>query len=502
LGLGISGKYQLSPNGSGSLGTVAVTYYGYDTTTSAAFTGSNNESGVTYKASNGAESMTFPSSTQSTTLPVSGQEYLYSSPDGNFVFGGSPEGFDFFVGVHASSSPTFSGLYYQAGIDLAGDAYYGSLDAIPSIGGLLGHQRILDLGSTYYDYTYSDSSQLNPDGSYDDGFALHHVFGQIGSLGAGSISVGYGTDGNGGINVAIQGPTLSGSGSAMYLNPTGIQNQSSSALFTAGIAPGEYITLTGNNLVTGTNVAPNFPTSYPTTAGLGGIEVLMNGYPAPLVYSCSKCDGGNDLIIAVTPWELTGTGIVGIQVASAAGRSNTVSLFQAMTAPGVKASENGLGDVSAQHAADFSLITESSPAQIGETVVLYAVGLGSVSPVLQDGQAGGSIISSETIQPLTVYFDDGVNAPAQATIGFSGLVAGYVNLYQLNVTVPSGINSGEVFVEIAGPDSYTSEASIPIGSSGLAVSAKADKQIHRRPPPATKAPRGLNPNVRLPAGAN
>jgi uncharacterized protein (TIGR03437 family) len=502
LGLGISGKYQLSPNGSGSLGTVAVSYYGVNSS-GATFTGSSNESGVKYTASNGAESMTFPSSTQSTTLPVSGQEYLYSSPDGNFVFGGSPQGFDFFVGVHASSSPTFSGLYYQAGIDLAGDAYYGSLDAIPSIDGLLGHQRILDLGSTYYDYTYSDASQLNPDGSYDDGFAIHHVFGQIGSLGAGSISVGYGTDGNSGINVAIQGPTLSGSGSAMYLNPIGVQNQSSSALFTAGIAPGEYITLTGNNLVSGTNVAPNFPASYPTT-GLGGIEVLMNGYSAPLVYTCSKCDGGNDLIIAVTPWELTGAGVVQIQAVSTASgtRSNAVTLFQSMTAPGLKASENGIGDVSAQHASNFSLITSSSPAQIGETIVLYAVGLGSVSPMLADGAAGGSTISSITEQPLTVYFDDGVNAPASATIGFSGLVAGYVNLYQLNVTVPSGINSGDVFVEIAGPDSYTSEASIPIGSSGLAASAKADKQIHRRPTPATKAPRGLNPNVRLPAGAN
>jgi uncharacterized protein (TIGR03437 family) len=438
--------------------------------------------------------LTFPSSTQSNTLPVSGQEYLYASPDGNFVFGGSPEGFDIFVGVHVSSGPAFSGLYYQAGLDLAGDAYYGSLYAIPSIDGLLGHQRILQLGSTYYDYTYSDSSQLNSDGSYDDGFGIHHLFG----LG-GAISIGYGTDGNSGINVAIQGPTLTGSG--MYLNPTGIQNQSSSALFTAGIAPGEYITLTGSGLVTGTNVAPKFPTTYPTQ--LGGIEVLMNGNPAPLVYSCSQCDSGNDLIIAVTPWELTGTGVLQIQVVSTAGaRSNAVTLFQSMTAPGVKASENGIGDVSAQHASNFSLITTSSPAQIGETIVLYAVGLGSVSPVLQDGQAGGSSISSITEQPISVYFDDGVNAPAQASIGFSGLVAGYVNLYQLNVTVPSGINSGDVFVEIAGPDSYTSEASIPIGSTGLAAAARAEKPVHRRPMAAGKVQRGLNPSVRLPSGAN
>ena len=43
---------------------------------------------------------------------------MYISPDGNFVFGGSPTSWDFWVGVRTGTgTPNFSGLYYQAGID-------------------------------------------------------------------------------------------------------------------------------------------------------------------------------------------------------------------------------------------------------------------------------------------------------------------------------------------------------------------------------------------------
>jgi hypothetical protein len=49
---------------------------------------------------------------------ITGQKFLYISPDGNFVFGGAPEGWDMFVGVRTGSgTPSLGGLYYQAGID-------------------------------------------------------------------------------------------------------------------------------------------------------------------------------------------------------------------------------------------------------------------------------------------------------------------------------------------------------------------------------------------------
>ncbi len=468
---GISGSYQLNPNGSGSIGTVGVTYYYLSSTTNAAASSTVNEAGVKYSTANGAESLTFPTST-SVYYPlggvINGAEYLYVSPDGNFVFGGSPYGWDFFVGVHPTTTPTFSGLYYQAGLDLFPDGYYGSFDAIPSLG-LLGHQRVLGLGQTPIDYTYSDSSALNGNGSYDDGFGIHHIFGK-----GGALSIGYGTDGNSGINVAIQGPTLSGSG--IYLNPTGVQNVGSFALFTAGIAPGEYIQLNGTGFTSSTLRDPTLPTT------LGNIEVLINGRASPIL-SVSPT-----LITAINPWETVGS-VVQIQVVSTAGvRSNAVTLFPSLTAPGVMTqAADGLSDAAAQHSSNFALITPGNPAQVGETIVLYAVGLGLVSPLLNDGQVAGSSPTSITEQPISVFID----GQAASIVGGPLLVPTLVNLYQMNVQVPSGVSSGEVFVDIAGPDSYTSESTIDIGSSGVAAAARAEKQLYHARPARGSGPRWL-----------
>ena len=79
-------------------------------------------------------------------------ELLYISPDGNFIFGGSYDGWDMFVGVRAATSTpsNYTGLYYQAGFDLdesatnSGyspfDSYYGAFQAFS--GNIIGHQRL------------------------------------------------------------------------------------------------------------------------------------------------------------------------------------------------------------------------------------------------------------------------------------------------------------------------------------------------------------------------
>ena len=112
--------FQLNADGNGNLGTVNVNgYYGGGGTA----TISQSNTNVKYFFSNGAAVVTFP--TSSTANFFSGQEYLYFSPDGNFFFGGSPNGYDMILGVNNTSSDQSFGacnggsscLYYQAGID-------------------------------------------------------------------------------------------------------------------------------------------------------------------------------------------------------------------------------------------------------------------------------------------------------------------------------------------------------------------------------------------------
>jgi len=75
----------------------------------------------------------------------------------------------------------------------------------------------------------------------------------------------------------------------------------------------------------------------------------------------------------------------------------------------------------------------STPAQPGETIVIYANGFGPTSAPVQNG----STTQSGTLSPLPVITIGGVTAAAS----FAGLVA--PGEFQFNVTVPPGLASGD-----------------------------------------------------------
>lgn len=477
--------FQLNPNGQGNIGTVNVTQYiGANVSTPI----TTSEPGITYAPNNGAEILTFP---RAQGDPVNGygggQEYLYLSPDGNFVFGGSPEGFDMFVGVRNTSgttAPNFSGLYYQAGLDedestlskgyVTPDAYWGSFDILSSSQLLLGHQRVnYPAGGGPVDYTYDDTAKLNPDGTWDDALGDHHTF-----TDGGAIGIGYGVGsatGILGITVAIQGPTLTGPG--VFLNPTGLQNAGSFALFTASLSPGEYIALNGTGLANSTASDPTFQDQ------LAGVTVMIGNWQAPLHLVSPT------LILALVPYEIPTNSAVNITVSNNGVLSSPVSAFTGITSPGLfTQTENGIGYAAAQHSKDYSLITPNNPAQIGETIILYGTGLGAVSPQPPDGTITPSSPLSGATNAITVDFG-GVQA---ATPSFVGLTPTAAGLYQINVQIPTGVSSGDNFADIGGPDSYTTEALISIG--GAATAARVDSgtggpQVRRaiRPNPHNSA---------------
>ncbi len=81
------------------------------------------------------------------------------------------------------------------------------------------------------------------------------------------------------------------------------------------------------------------------------------------------------------------------------------------------------------------------PAAPGETIVLYGVGFGSVSPL--GTVIGGRPAPAGTSlnNPVTFRFGESTTAIRPA---FAGLVAGAIGLYQFNVTLPADLPSGDV----------------------------------------------------------
>ena len=281
--------FQLNPNGSGSLGTVNVTGYSEGSGTNTISQSSN----ATYTFSNGAGVLNFPHIQYGQFLLRPG--VCYSSPDGNFFFGGSPVGYDMIVGVsNAPSTQNFgtctngtSCLYYQAGIDQNAsqlntgyadfDGYYGSFNAT-STGNIIQHARLSDqiFDATTYDWTTAESFTPPGTGTYTD----NHEYFQFAVGDGGTVRIGEGIGPYLGLTVAFQAPAFTPTGS-VYINPTGIVNAASFAPFTAGVANGEFITIFGTNLAPGTVVASTVP--YPTM--LNGVQVIVNGVAAPIYLS-------------------------------------------------------------------------------------------------------------------------------------------------------------------------------------------------------------------------
>ena len=74
--------------------------------------------------------------------------------------------------------------------------------------------------------------------------------------------------------------------------------------------------------------------------------------------------------------------------------------------------------------------TPTRQAHPGETVVLFGVGFGPVTPGVDAGEIAEQ--ASTLAVPVQVFFG---NTPAAVT--YQGLAPGTVGLYQLNVVVPS-----------------------------------------------------------------
>ncbi|HEY2013751.1 MAG TPA: hypothetical protein VGH38_09640, partial [Bryobacteraceae bacterium] len=140
---------------------------------------------------------------------------------------------------------------------------------------------------------------------------------------------------------------------------------------------------------------------------------------------------------------------------------------------------------------DGTLVTPTHSAQIGETLSLYLTGLGTVNPLVPDGSAG-------PVSPLSnVTNTIGVDVQGiAATVGYAGLAPQLAGLYQINFTVPTGVKTGDNFIDISGPDSYNAQALISVGAGPSLNSSEVAALRHR----LRTTPAGLlTPSVKLPA---
>ncbi len=199
----------------------------------------------------------------------------------------------------------------------------------------------------------------------------------------------------------------------------------------APLSPGAFISIYGSNLAT----AQTSSGSYPFKTSLSGTRVLLGGMALPLQFV------GPGLINALVPFEIPVNGVQQLIVEQNGMYSLPETVVVATASPAVftqNESGQGLG-VIVVYQADGSAF-ETNPNQFasaGDTLVIYCTGLGPVNPAVPDGAAAPLSPLSNTVNPVTVTVG---GMPAK--VGFAGLTPTLAGLYQVNVTVPTGVAAG------------------------------------------------------------
>jgi uncharacterized protein (TIGR03437 family) len=235
------------------------------------------------------------------------------------------------------------------------------------------------------------------------------------------------------------------------------------------IAPGQVLTLWVAGLVA---ISPSNSnaTGFPLPTSLAGISVTLNQtqrafsqtLPVPLisVVQTNLCgDPSNTaqacFLTAITgqiPFELVSDPFTNPPPSTLAVSQGGVS-SQNFLANTVEDSVHVLTGCGGAYPgtcvthADGSLVSSALPAQPGETVVIYVVGLGHTKPAIATGQPTPE--PAPTVSGVLVNFDFGCNAGPSRPAGgnarqgigvspaFAGLTPGQVGLYQINVQLPA-----------------------------------------------------------------
>ncbi len=235
---------------------------------------------------------------------------------------------------------------------------------------------------------------------------------------------------------------------APVLSAGGIVNAASFA--TQALAAGTIASIFGSNLANATTQAATVP--LPTA--LGGASVQVDGIDAPLFFVSPF------QINFALPWEVQGRSLATITVTSGGVTSSPQAISVVPSAPALFSTNqrgNGQGAIlvagTGAIAAPLSTFPGSRPVRRGEFLEVYAIGLGAVTNQPATGAAASANPLSTTTNTATVTIG-GVSAP----VLFSGLAAGFVDLYQINVRVLDATPVGPaipVVLSIAGVASNT-----------------------------------------------
>ncbi len=248
-------------------------------------------------------------------------------------------------------------------------------------------------------------------------------------------------------SIAFMAALASAQSGNPLINPGGIVNAANAQ---SPIAPGSLFSIFGSRLSSQTASALTIPLS----SSLGGVTVqFVNGQTtmnAPMLYVQPDSTGVISQINAQVPWTLVTPGTtstVNVIVSHDGVSSPPTPVTIGPFSPGIFASANravavNYPDGTLAWAANSVPGVNTRPAKPGDTLIIYATGLGAVDQPIADGAASLDALRNTLTQPVVLV--GGLTAQIQ----FSGLSPQFVGVNQINIVVPNAVAGDNVPIQI------------------------------------------------------
>jgi uncharacterized protein (TIGR03437 family) len=245
------------------------------------------------------------------------------------------------------------------------------------------------------------------------------------------------------LNIMAENPAPGGNSAAAVFTVSAtpvVQAVVSAASYAAGaVSPGELVTLFGTGIGPATPAGMIVAGGYASTV-VENVSIMIDGQSAPIIYVSA-----NQITVQV-PYTVT-IALARPVVVDDNGVLATGAVDTTATAPGLFAlNGNGLGQCAAltysMKSGTFSVNGTTSPALIGDIMVLYLTGEGIYD--LTASPATGYVIPATLnplpqLNPLPAVTIGG----APATVQYAGpVVGGLLGVLQINAVVPVGSTTG------------------------------------------------------------
>lgn len=163
--------------------------------------------------------------------------------------------------------------------------------------------------------------------------------------------------------------------------------------------------------------------SLPYTLTGTGVSVLVGGLRAHVLYA-------SPLQVNFLVPSLLAPGPAMVEVVRAGSTGGPVRVLIAAASPGLFLLKPG---VAVATRADGTVITEAAPAEAGQTVVLYATGLGETAPRMEYGRLARQAAWVSRRDEFQVVIDG--RAVTEGVL-YAGVTPGFGGLYQVNLKLP------------------------------------------------------------------